>query len=228
MSGNEGIMSNKPYERFLEDGPEVLSDAELLAIILRTGTKGEDTVSIGKKILELSDGKNQGILGLHHISIKELMSIRGIGEVKAVKIKCLAELSKRMAKASAAHGLRFDQPATVAQYYMEQFRHLETEHILIAMVDNKNTLIHDMCISKGTINASLLSPREIFIEALKHGAVYILLVHNHPSGDPTPSRQDCDITKQLQEAAKLIEIPLLDHIIIGDQKYMSFKQSGLL
>lgn len=203
-------MSNKPYERFLEDGPEVLSDAELLAIILRTGTKGEDTVSIGKKILELSDGKNQGILGLHHISIKELMSIRGIGEVKAVKIKCLAELSKRMAKASAAHGLRFDQPATVAQYYMEQFRHLETEHILIAMVDNKNTLIHDMCISKGTINASLLSPREIFIEALKHGAVYILLVHNHPSGDPTPSRQDCDITKQLQEAAKLIEIPLLD------------------
>lgn len=228
MSGNEGIMSNKPYERFLEDGPEVLSDAELLAIILRTGTKGEDTVSIGKKILELSDGKNQGILGLHHISIKELMSIRGIGEVKAVKIKCLAELSKRMAKASAAHGLRFDQPATVAQYYMEQFRHLETEHILIAMVDNKNTLIHDICISKGTINASLLSPREIFIEALKHGAVYILLVHNHPSGDPTPSRQDCDITKQLQEAAKLIEIPLLDHIIIGDQKYMSFKQSGLL
>lgn len=228
MSGNEGIMSNKPYERFLEDGPEVLSDAELLAIILRTGTKGEDTVSIGRKILELSDGKNQGILGLHHISIKELMSIRGIGEVKAVKIKCLAELSKRMAKASAAHGLRFDQPATVAQYYMEQFRHLETEHILIAMVDNKNTLIHDMCISKGTINASLLSPREIFIAALKHGAVYILLVHNHPSGDPTPSRQDCDITKQLQEAAKLIEIPLLDHIIIGDQKYMSFKQSGLL
>lgn len=228
LSGNGGIMSNRPYERFLQEGPEVLSDAELLAIILRTGTKGEDTVSIGKKILDLSNGRNQGILGLNHLSIQELMSIRGIGEVKAVKIKCLAEFSKRMSKAQAMDSLHFDQPDTVAKYYMEQMRHLETEQIIVAMVDNKNALLHDLCISKGTIKASLISPREILIEALKYGAVYILLVHNHPSGDPTPSRQDCAVTSQLKEAAQLIEIPLLDHIIIGDQKYISFKQSGLL
>lgn len=221
-------MNDMPYERFLQEGADVLSDAELLAIILRTGTRGEDTVSIGRKILSLSNGRHPGILGLHHLSIQELMTIRGIGEVKAVKIKAIAELSNRISKARALETIQFDQPETVACYYMEQLRHAETEQVVLVMIDSKNQLLHDMTISKGTVNASLLSPREIFISALRFGAVYILLVHNHPSGDPTPSKQDHVITEKMKVAGNLVEIPLMDHIIIGNNKYMSFKQSGLV
>ncbi len=218
---------DKPYEKFLKFGPEALTDAELLAIIIRTGTKDENSVMIGRKVLDLTDRK-PGLLGLHHISLSELMTIRGIGEVKAIKIKCISELSKRLSKASAELNLQIDRPQTVANYYMEELRHVETEHILLVMLDNKNRIINDCIISQGTVNSSLLSPREIFLLALQNKAVYILLLHNHPSGDPTPSKQDIHITKRIMDVSKLIGIPLIDHIIIGDNKYMSFKEADLL
>ncbi|MDD3205053.1 MAG: DNA repair protein RadC [Lachnospiraceae bacterium] len=216
-----------PYEKFLKLGAGALTDAELLAIIIRIGTKDTSSVKIGQKVLNLSDN-HLGLLGLHHITIADLMTINGIGEVKAVKIKCIAELAKRLSKASAAHSLRIDQPKTVADYYMEELRHVETEHTLLVMLDNKNRIINDSIISKGTVNSSLLSPREIFLMALQNKAVYILLLHNHPSGDPTPSKQDLTITKRIMEASKLIGIPLIDHIIIGDNKYISFREKGIL
>ncbi|MEG1847270.1 MAG: DNA repair protein RadC [Lachnospiraceae bacterium] len=222
-TGNE----DKPYDKFLLHGPDSMTDAELLAIIIRTGIKGEDAVAISKKVLQLSD-KGQGILGLYQVSLQELMSIRGIGEVKAVKIKSIAELSKRLSRSRAQLTLQMDKPATVADYYMESLRHMQTEHIILVLLDNKNRMIDDCVISQGTSNASLLSPREIFLTALKNKAVYILLLHNHPSGDPTPSKQDLAITKRVSETAELIGIPLLDHIIIGDNKYISFKETGLL
>ena len=218
---------DKPYEKFLRHGAENMSDAELLAIIIRTGTKDADSVSIGQDVLQLSDTR-YGLLGLHHISVEDLMSIKGIGQVKAVKIKCIAELSKRLSKASAELSLQIDNPMTVANYYMEDLRHKENEWIMLVMLDNKNRIIKDEIISQGTVNASILSPREIFLMALRNKAVYILILHNHPSGDPTPSKQDIAITKRVMEVANLIGIPLIDHIIIGDRKYMSFKEKGYL
>lgn len=219
--------ADKPYDKFLTIGPDNMTDAELLAIIIRTGVQGEDSIEISKKVLQLS-GDGQGILGLHHVTLTELMSIRGIGQVKAVKIKSIAELSKRLSRERARLNLQMDKPETVADYYMEALRHVETERIILVMLDNKNRMIEDCVISQGTVNASLLSPREIFLLALKNKAVYILLLHNHPSGDPTPSKPDIVITNRVAETANLIGIPLIDHIIIGDNKYTSFKETGLL
>ena len=217
-----------PYEKFLKYGPESLSEAELLAIILRTGTKDCNSVELGKKILDLPVSPNKGLLGLHHISVEELKQIRGIGEVKAVKIKCIAELSMRMAKAKKEPLLKFDKPETVAGYFMEQLRHEEREKVILLCLDNKAQMLSQTVLSVGTVNASLVSPREIFQYALKMQAVYVLLLLNHPSGDPRPSRQDMEITERIIKTGELMDIPLLDHIIIGDNRYTSFKESGLL
>ena len=217
-----------PYEKFLKYGPESLSEAELLAIILRTGTKDCNSVELGKKILDLPVSPNKGLLGLHHISVEELKQIRGIGEVKAVKIKCIAELSMRMAKAKKEPLLKFDKPETVAGYFMEQLRHEEREKVILLCLDNKAQMLSQTVLSVGTVNASLVSPREIFQYALKMQAVYVMLLHNHPSGDPKPSRQDMEITERIIKTGELMDIPLLDHIIIGDNRYTSFKESGLL
>lgn len=216
-----------PYEKFMEIGPECLSDAELLAIIIRTGVSGETPLSIGKNVLNLVNDKD-GLLGLHHVTIKDLMSIKGIGEVKAVKIKCLVEFSNRFAKKYTREKLSFQQPESVAAHYMEQMRHLEKEQVILVLLDGKNRLLEDCIISIGTINCSLMSPREIFRKAIQCNAVSILLLHNHPSGDPTPSKQDIIMTRKMKEASVLVEIPLLDHIIIGDRNYTSFKDKGLI
>ena len=217
-----------PYERFKKNGPESLSDAELLAIILRTGTAGESAVDIAKKILSLSNGRHKGLLGLHHLTLQELIQLRGIGEVKAVKLMCVAELSNRIARTMAAKSIQFTNPEIVAAYYMEQLRHKETEQTILVMTDGRNYFIQDMVLSIGTVNASLVSPREIFIHVLRHKAVNMLLIHNHPSGDATPSKEDERITCKLKEAAELLGIGFIDHIIIGDKQYTSMKQLGLL
>ena len=230
MEKEKMLKENKelPYEKFLKYGPESLSEAELLAIILRTGTKDCSSVELGKKILNLAVSPHKGLLGLYHISVEELKQIRGIGEVKAVKIKCIAELSMRMAKAKNEPLLRFDAPKTVADYFMEQLRHEEREKVILLCLDNKAQLISQTVLSVGTVNASLVSPREAFQYALRMQAVYIMVLHNHPSGDPKPSRQDIEITYRLLKTGELMDIPLLDHIIIGDNRYISFKESGLL
>ena len=222
------VRGDGPYEKYLEKGAEQLSDAELLAIILRTGTVGEDTVSIAEKVLALPGERQRGIIGLHHISLKELMSIRGIGQVKAIKLKCIAELSSRIAQESAKQTMQLTDPGTVAEYYMERLRHFEREKVLLLMMDGRNHLIAEQTLSEGTVNASLISTREIFLTALRHGAVYIMLLHNHPGGDPTPGRQDILATQQVQKAGELMGIALIDHIIIGDRLYYSFKEKGYL
>lgn len=225
---NKSVTQNGPYEKYLVKGAEQLSDAELLAIILRTGTVGEDTVSIAQKILELPDNPQKGILGLHHISLKELMGVRGIGQVKAIKLKCIAELSCRIAQETAKHSLQFTNPKTVANYYMERMRHFEREKVLLLMMDNRNHLLAEQVLSEGTVNASLISTREIFLTALRHNAVYIMLLHNHPGGDPTPGKQDIFATEKIKAAGDLMEVPLIDHIIIGDRKYFSFKEKNYM
>lgn len=217
-----------PYEKFLNHGPESLTEAELLAIILRTGTRNCSALEMAKKVLALAGGKDFKLNSLHHLSLKELMEIPGIGEVKAVKVKCLSELAVRMAIEKASPFLKFDSPETVAAYYMEKMRHHETEMILLLLLDNKLRLIEEYTLSQGTVRASLLSSREVFIKALKSRACHLMLLHNHPSGDPAPSKQDIEITQKIKEAGELMDIPLIDHIVLGDGCYISLKEKDLL
>lgn len=217
-----------PYERFLKFGPESLTDTELLAIILRTGTKEKNALELASDILHLQENMQGKLVGLHQLSLTQLQSIPGIGEVKAVKVKAIGELARRMAKQSLRKRFKFDSPDKLAEYYMESMRHYTTECVLLVMLDNKGHMLGEHIVSKGTVNASLISPREIFILALKHDASSVILIHNHPSGDPAPSKADRQITRQVYECGKLMNIPLIDHIIIGDHTYSSFKELGLI
>lgn len=228
MSQKELLKEELPYEKFLALGAKALTEAELLAIILRTGTKNCSASELAHQILRKASGKSKGLNGLHHLSLQELMEIPGIGEVKAVKIKCVAEMAIRMSKQKAAETLKFDTPETVADYYMEQMRHLEKEKILLLLLDNKLHLIEEYMISLGTVNASLLSTRDVFIQALRVRASNIILLHNHPSGDPAPSREDIMITQTMKEAGELMDIPLMDHIILGDGSFISLNKEELL
>lgn len=217
-----------PYEKFLKHGAGSLTEAELLAVILRTGTRNCSALELSQKILALAGGNELKLNSLHHLSLNELMEIPGIGEVKAIKIKCLSELAVRMASEKASVSLRFDSPTTVADYYMEKMRHQEKEIILLLLLDNKLRLIEEYMVSLGTVRASLLSSREVFIQALKCRACHLMLLHNHPSGDPNPSQQDIIITQKIKEAGELMDIPLVDHIILGDGSYISLKEEDLL
>lgn len=160
----------KPYEKFLKHGAASLTDAELLAIIIRTGTKNASALTIAQKLLDRFE-QNRQLNSLHHITIQELMEMEGIGEVKAVKIKCIAELSARMAKQHAAQTLDFKTPSSIADYYMEQMRHEEVEKVLLLLLDTKLHLMEEYLLSKGTVNASLLSTREVFRHALRQEPV---------------------------------------------------------
>lgn len=217
-----------PYERFLKFGAEALTDAELLAIILRTGTKEKSALKLAEEILHLQGSLQGKLVGLYRLSIAQLKSIPGIGEVKAVKVKAIGELARRMAKQSVQEGVRFDRPDKLAELYMESMRHETTERVMLVMLDSKGHMLGEHMVSKGTVNASLISPREIFILALKYEASSIVLIHNHPSGDPTPSKADVQVTGQVKECGKLMNIPLTDHIIIGDHTYSSFKELGFI
>lgn len=217
-----------PYEKFLRFGPESLTESELVAIILRTGTKNKSALELAQEVLALADPSREGLLGLYDIPLERLMELSGIGQVKAVKLKCLTELSRRIASASARERICLQQPETVAAYYMEQLRHRKTECVVLVSVDAKSHLLRDAVMTSGSATMALISPREIFLEALKHKAVSIILIHNHPSGDPTPSKADTELTGQIAGMGQMLGIPLLDHIIIGDNRYMSYRESKLL
>lgn len=217
-----------PYEKFVAYGAENLTDAELLAIILRTGTKNCDALQLANMVLEECNCGKQGLLGLFHMSLEQFSRIKGIGPVKAVKLKCITELSKRIASTKAWGEMVFQKSGTVAAYFMEKLRHRNKECVIVMLLDSKGHLIKEVELSSGTVKMSLLSPREVFIEALKAEAVQMILIHNHPSGDPTPSKDDILITERIYELGQKMDIPLLDHIIIGDQSYMSFKEKALL
>ncbi len=227
MAGvKKNAVQELPYERFLRFGPENLTEAELLAIIIRTGTKEQSALQLADQVLRLAKYPREGLLGLHEVTLEELKGIKGIGEIKAVKLKCLAELSIRMSAASAREGILFNNSAQVAACFMERLRHRDTECVVLLCLDAKGRLLRERKLSDGSVRMSLISPREIFIEALDAKAVNILLVHNHPSGDPTPSRTDVELTANVREMGEKMDIPLLDHIVIGDNRYVSFKSQA--
>lgn len=219
--------TERPYEKSYKYGVEILSDAELLAVILRTGSRQANALSTAYRILD-AHPIHKGIVGLNYLTTEELEDISGVGKVKAIQMKCLAEISKRMAKASLKPFISFESPQSIADYFMENTRYLEKEYVYILMFDSKHKLLKDVRLSEGTVNSSLLSPRKVFTTALKFDAVYIVLVHNHPSGDPSPSRQDIEITDRVSSAGRMIGIELSDHIILGNNCYVSLAERGII
>lgn len=217
-----------PYEKFLRFGPQSLTEGELLAIILRTGTKEKPALELANEVLSLGRYPRRGLLGLHDLSLEELKHVKGIGEVKAVKLKSITELAMRISKSAAEEGLNLNDPETVAAYFMESLRHRRTECVYLVSVDAKSRVLDERMISEGSVNKSLINPREIFLTALKAEAVSMILVHNHPSGDPTPSTLDRQVTKELLRLGRELGIPLLDHVIIGDNQFFSFRLKGEL
>lgn len=222
----EMYQEDRPYEKCERFGAENLTDAELLAVLLRTGTRGENSLELAHKLIR-SDFSGRGLLNIHRWTFEQLTRVRGIGRVKAIQILCLSELAKRMARSAAVESLDFSQPDTIAKYYMEDMRHREKEIMKLLLLNTRSRLIGEINVSTGTVDTALVSPRELFMEALQRNAVSIILLHNHPSGDPTPSLADAQITRRIYEAGALIGIELLDHIIIGDNCFVSMKEKGI-
>ncbi|NBH72488.1 JAB domain-containing protein [Clostridiaceae bacterium] len=219
---------DRPYERCLREGPERLSDVELLSILIRNGYKDSNSLDLASDILALNYPKD-GILGLLHLTLPELTSVKGIGVVKGIQLLCIGELSRRIWKRKARQkALVFMDPGTVAEYFQEDMRHMGQEQFYVMLFNTRQMLIRDILISKGTVNASLATPREIFIEALRYQAVSLILVHNHPSGDPEPSKDDIMLTRRVLEAGRVIGIALQDHVVVGEYSYVSMKERGLL
>ncbi len=216
--------SERPRERLLEKGADALSDAELLAIMLRVGNAEETAVGLAQRILR----ETNGLRGLAAMNATELTNIKGIGPAKVAQIKGALELGKRLYEAQRRERKVIRTPDDAAHYVESDMRHLDREHMGVLCLDSKNHVIAFEKISVGTVNASLAHPRECFKAAIKHSAVAVIFVHNHPSGDPTPSNEDVQLTKQLKNAADLLGIELLDHIIIGDGDWRSLKEKGLM
>jgi len=213
----------RPRERLTRYGASVLSNAELLAILLRTGTKEESAISLAHRILV----QEQGLRYLADINVEQLSSIKGIGKAKAAQIKAAIELGKRLAAFEPAADKPLKCPQDVAALLMEEMRYLKKEHMKLVLLNVKCNLISVEEISVGSLNASIVHPREVFNPAIRKSSASIIMVHNHPSGDPSPSSEDVSITARIAEAGKLIGIELVDHIIIGDGKYISMKEKGL-
>ena len=212
-----------PYEKLDRFGAANLTDVELLAILLRTGTREKSPLDLARELLALADGFRQ----IGKLSLSELQTIKGIGKVKAIQIKAILEIAKRYQKEAARSRFRVENPKEIADYYMEEMCELVQEHFKVVLLNTKNEILSDKDLFIGTVNRSLVSPREIFEYALKNSAVSVILMHNHPSGDPEPSQEDILLTKRCAEAARLMDILLLDHIVIGRQRFVSLKQRKL-
>ncbi|MGB9839303.1 RadC family protein [Thermovenabulum sp.] len=216
----------RPRERMWTLGAEALNDAELLALILGTGTKSESALMLAQRLLK-GDGGKKGLEYIYNASLEELSNLKGIGAAKAVKIKAAVEMGRRIASNFGVKKIVINSPKDVENLLKEEMRALEKEHFRVILLDTKNKVISVEEISIGTLDSSIVHPREVFKPAIKRSSSSIILVHNHPSGDPYPSKEDIVITKRLCEAGKLLGIYVVDHIIIGNSSF-SFKANGLL
>jgi DNA repair protein RadC len=214
----------RPRERMLRFGPQHLSNAELIALLLRTGSTGESVMTLSHRVL----GKTEGLKGLTRISLQELMEIHGIGPAKAVQIMAGVELGQRISRLSPEDRYVIRSPEDAAQYVMDELRFQNQEHFVCLFLDTKNQVICKKCVFKGSLNASVVHPREIFHEAIRSSAAAVICVHNHPSGDPTPSPEDIYVTERLVEAGRILGIEVLDHLIIGDYVFFSMREKGII
>lgn len=216
--------NERPRERMLRYGPKDLSNAELLAVLLRTGTKRENIVALCNKLIKESGGLN----GLLSMDYSELTALHGIGLAKAAQLLALSEISKRFKSYKDGDTYKIINPKDAADYVIEDMRNLEEEHLKVILLNTKNIVISVQDVSIGSLNSSIVHPREVFRNAIRKSSASIIVCHNHPSGDPNPSTEDINITKRLKECGKILGIELLDHIIIGDGVYISLKEKGIL
>ncbi|NLI67299.1 MAG: DNA repair protein RadC [Bacilli bacterium] len=214
----------RPRERLLKYGASQLSNQELIAILIGSGTKHESVMDVANRLLI----HFEGLKLLEEATIEEMTAIKGIGVAKGVTLLAAIELGRRIRQYVPEDRYIIRSPKDGANFVMESMRHLNQEHLIVLFLDTKNRIIHKQTIFIGSLNASIVHPREIFREAVKRSAASIICVHNHPSGDPTPSQEDIQVTKRLVEAGKIMGIELLDHIIIGNQKYVSLKEKGYI
>jgi DNA repair protein RadC len=214
----------RPRERFLQGGPKSLSNQELLALLLRTGTKNESVIQLATRLITTFEGLRL----LKDASIEEMTNIKGIGEAKAIQILAAVELGSRIHKLNFEDRYVIRSPEDGANYCMEEMRFLSQEHFVCLYLNTKNQIIHKQTIFIGSLNASIVHPREVFKEAVRRSAASLICLHNHPSGDPTPSREDIEVTKRLVECGRIMGIDLLDHLIIGEHKFVSLKEKGYI
>ncbi|MDK2866769.1 MAG: repair protein RadC [Clostridiales bacterium] len=214
--------SERPREKMLNRGSQSLSNTELLAIIMRTGSRQKSVIELANDVI----GQCERDIGdLRHITIQELCAMQGIGPSKACQIMAAVELGTRIHAQKLAYGQRIASPNDVIGAFKSILSHEKVEKFVVAYLSTKNEIISTEVISIGSLNASIVHPREVYGKAVRLSAASIIAVHNHPSGDPTPSREDRNITQRLHEAGKLLGIALLDHIIIGGSRYYSFKEN---
>jgi DNA repair protein RadC len=213
----------RPRERLIQVGPMAVSTAELLAIILRVGSQGESVVRLADRLLM----QFKDLPGLSRASVAELTTVHGIGEAKAVEIKAALEIGRRLMTAAPQEKPRVTTPADAANLLMSEMMFLEKEHLKLVLLDTRNYVLATPTVYVGSLNSSVIRVAELFRAAIKENAAAFIVAHNHPSGDPSPSPEDIRVTKQLAQAGKLLDIEVLDHVIIGRQRYVSLKERGL-
>lgn len=221
MKIKEIPQSERPYEKLEMYGAQALSNAELLAIIIKNGTKEESSVMLAQKILSMQKSTQDSLRFLQDISIKEFMSIKGIGKVKAIQLLAVCELTKRISRPIKNFNVQIKSPQDVADLLINELKYEKREIVKVLMLNVKNNILKIQDIALGGTSFAVFEIKDVLKEAIKIGAPKIILVHNHPSGDPTPSHEDIELTQKLEEVSKMLEIELLDHAIIGDGKYKS-------
>ena len=213
----------RPRERLQHYGPQALSTAELMAILLRTGSQGENVLALATRLLV----EFGGLAGLVKASFSELSAVKGVGQAKAAQLKAGLEIGRRLLLAAPDERPQITSPADAANLLMLEMGHLEQEHLRVLLLDTKNRVLASPTVYKGNVNTSVVRIAELFREAIRHNSTGLIIAHNHPSGDPTPSPEDVRITRQIVEAGKMLDIEVLDHLVIGHQRYVSLKERGL-
>ena len=213
--------SERPYEKLEQYGAEYLTNAELLAIIIKSGTKEETAVGLAQKVLKLNTQKEDNLRFLMNLTLEEITKIKGIGKVKAIQLKAICELAKRINAVSSYKEKQILCPKDIAEILMEKMQFEKQEILKVAILNNKNKLIRIKDIAIGGGNFVSTTIKSILNEAVKIEANKIILIHNHPTGDPTPSKQDIEFTKNVKKASEILGIQLLDHVVIGDGRYVS-------
>lgn len=216
-------VSERPRERLRNSGATSLSSAELLAIILRTGTTSENVLNLAARLL----ARFGGLIGLSRASFAELCAERGLGEAKAAQLKAALELGRRLLSSQPEERVVVRSPQDVANILLAEMSFLDQEQLRVVLLNTKNQIVAIPEVYKGSVNTSLIRVAEIFREAIRGNCPAIIVVHNHPSGDPTPSEEDVRVTEQIVEAGKTLDIEVLDHLVIGQQRYVSLKERGL-